>query len=49
MLSYLGDRDHYPGRVDRRTFVWITGAAIAIYWAMLAWQITMGRLGHFMN
>ena len=36
-----------PGRVDWRLFVWITGAAIAIYWAMLAWQITMGRLGHF--
>jgi len=47
MLSYLGDREHYPGRVDWRIFVWITGAAIAIYWVMLAWQITMGRLGHF--
>jgi membrane protein YdbS with pleckstrin-like domain len=47
MLSYLGNQEHYPGRLDWRIFVWITGAAIAIYWGMLAWQITMGRLGHF--
>jgi len=47
LLSYLGDREHYPGQVDWRLFVWITGAAVAIYWATLVWQMILGRLGHF--
>jgi len=47
LLSYLGNREHYPGQLDWSLFVWITGGAIALYWATLAWQITMGRLGHF--
>jgi len=47
LLSYLGNEDHYPGRVDWRIFVWITGAAVAVYWILLIWQITMGRMGHF--
>jgi len=47
MLSFLGNADHYPGRVDWSIFVWITGTAVAVYWVMLFWQITMGRLGHF--
>jgi membrane protein YdbS with pleckstrin-like domain len=47
LLSYLGDSEHHPGRLDWSLFVWITGAALALYWITLAWQITMGRLGHF--
>jgi membrane protein YdbS with pleckstrin-like domain len=47
LLGYLGDREHYPGRFDWSLFVWITGAAVVFYWLVLAWQITMGRLGHF--
>jgi membrane protein YdbS with pleckstrin-like domain len=46
LLSYLGDSAHRPNRLDWSLFVWITGAAVALYWITLAWQIAMGRLGH---
>jgi len=47
LLSYLGDKEHYPGRFDWSLFVWITGGAVALYWLVLAWQVALGRLGHF--
>jgi membrane protein YdbS with pleckstrin-like domain len=47
LLNYLGDSQHRPGQFDWSLFVWITGAAVALYWISLAWQIAMGRLGHF--
>jgi membrane protein YdbS with pleckstrin-like domain len=46
LLSYLGDAAHYPGKWDWSMFVWLTGAALALYWIMLCWQMILARMGH---
>lgn len=46
MLAFLGDRYHHPGRRDWEIFVWGTGAAVALFWLILGWQMMLARLGH---
>jgi uncharacterized membrane protein YdbT with pleckstrin-like domain len=47
LLFYLGDRAHYPGHLSWEWFVGLTGAAIAIYWLLLGWQMGLAWYGHF--
>ena len=47
LLGYLGDRYHRPGHSDWELFVWITGAAVVLFWLVLGWQVLRARFGHF--
>lgn len=46
LLAYLGDRYHHPGHRGWDLFVWSTGAAVALFWLVLGWQILRARFGH---
>ena len=46
LLVYLGDRLHTSGQRSANFIVWGTGAALAVFWLMLGWQILLARLGH---
>ena len=46
-LAYLPERTVLPARPRNwDLIVWGTGAAVALFWLMLGWQILLARMGH---
>ncbi len=46
LLIYMGERYRQPGQRNWDLIVWGTGAAVALFWLMLGWQILLARMGH---
>ena len=46
LLGYLGERYRQSDQRNWNMIVWGTGAAVALFWLMLGWQILRARLGH---
>jgi uncharacterized membrane protein YdbT with pleckstrin-like domain len=46
LMAYLGDRYQNPRHRGWDFLVWITGAAVVLFWIALGWRVLRARLGH---